>query len=382
MKILKIGNLITIFKGKKVESFSQIQNEKSLRFIQIDDLRNDESLKYTSSKGILVKPEDIIIAWDGANAGTIGYGLSGIIGSTLAKLELQTGDVLPEYLGLFLKSQSKYLRERTTGATIPHIGKQALINIEIQIPSLTEQKRIVKLLNQADALRQKRKEAIRLLDEYLKSVFLDMFGDPIINNKGWKMVNLGSLLKNIDSGWSPKCLDKKASANKWGVLKLSAVTGCNYIEDQNKELPDTFEPKTNIEVKDCDLLFSRKNTYELVGASAFIFNTRPKLMLSDLIFRLNIQDTSVIKTEFLWKLLVHPGIRKNIQSLAGGAAGSMPNISKEKLRNVALPVPPIDLQNKFADIVLQTEKLKQKMLGQSVELDNQFRALMQRAFKV
>jgi len=377
---VKLGKVITVYKGKKVESFSGINLQGSKRFIQIDDLRNNNNLKYTNDHGIEVDKDDLIIAWDGANAGLIGYGLNGIIGSTLARLKIHWENIDTNYLGRYLQGQSKYLRSKSTGATIPHISKEVLTKLEIPLPSLEEQKRIVKVLDHADSLRQKRKQSIGLLDEYIKSIFLNMFGDPASNEKKWDKIPLSELLSKIESGRSPVCLNRHVEPGEWGVLKLGAITKCIYKPEENKALTDIETPNSSIEVKKGDVLFSRKNTYDLVAACAYVWETPPNLMLPDLIFRFVIKDKNALNPIYLQALLSFPSKRKIIQKLAGGAAGSMPNISKAKLIEQTIELPPIDLQNKFAEIVDKTESIKQKMLKQSGVLDTQFQSLMQKSF--
>lgn len=252
--------------------------------------------------------------------------------------------------------------------------------IQIPLPPLPEQKRIAEILDAADALRAKRRESLAQLDALLQSTFLDMFGDPVSNPMGWEIEPFEKWLENIDSGWSPKCLNRKATDSEWGVLKLGAVTKCEFDETQQKALPLEIAPRPNIEVSSGDLLFSRKNTHELVAAVAYVHNTRPKLMLPDLIFRLRLASTSKIEPRFLWQLLIHPRQRKSIQKLAGGAAGSMPNISKTKLRTVNLIKPPLDLQKKFATIVESIEHQKASQRAHLGELNTLFASLQQRAF--
>ena len=102
MEYIKVKDLFTIKKGKKVEQLEQ--TDGTIRCIQIDDLRNNENLKYCKkdTRYVYSKIDDIIIAWDGANAGTIGYRLNGAIGSTLAVLRKNNDDFDTEYCGLFL----------------------------------------------------------------------------------------------------------------------------------------------------------------------------------------------------------------------------------------------------------------------------------------
>jgi len=162
----------------------------------------------------------------------------------------------------------------------------------------------------------------------------------------------------IDSGWSPNCDNKPVNKGKWGILTLSAVSERKYQPEFNKQLLPGYTPRINIEVNKEDLLFSRKNTKELVGATAFVSKTPSKLMLPDTIFRIN-YDKQKIEGLFFYYVLNSNNFRKTIQNLATGSSGSMPNISKEKLNNVEIPLPPIKLQNHFAEIIKKIETQKQ-----------------------
>ena len=188
-------------------------------------------------------------------------------------------------------------------------------------------------------------------------------------------------LDRIESGWSPKCLDRVAQPGEWGVLKLGAVTQCQYLAAENKALPKDKVPRESIEVKKGDLLFTRKNTYDLVAACAYVFKTRPTLMISDTIFRFKLNETAGLKPEYLWALLTHPGKRKQVQTLAGGSAGSMPNISKDRLLKQEIEVPPLELQIRFTNFFYTIRKIS---LKHKVLLNNSndcFNSLTQRAFR-
>jgi type I restriction enzyme S subunit len=182
-------------------------------------------------------------------------------------------------------------------------------------------------LDQADTIRRKRRLGCDAVANLIPSVFSEFFGNPTTNPRGWPTCTLGNLLDHIDSGWSPPCEDRPVVDGEWGVLKLGAVTYCEYNDAENKALPAGLAARPEIEVKTGDLLFTRKNTYELVAACALVRKTRPKLLLPDLIFRLRFKQDAPAVPEYLWQLLIHPGQRAKIQKLAGGSAGSMPNIS-------------------------------------------------------
>ena len=261
------------------------------------------------------------------------------------------------------------------------LNKAKLKILQIPLPTLAEQKRIAGILDAADALRVRRREALAQLDTLLQSTFLDMFGDPVTNPMEWEIEGFDNWLDNIDSGWSPKCLNRKALIDEWGVLKLGAVTWCEFDESAQKALPPSLAPRPELEVAPGDLLFSRKNTHDLVAAVAYVHKVRPKLMLSDLIFRLRLKSGIEMTPAFLWQLLIQPKQRQVIQRFASGSAGSMPNISKAKLKTQQLIKPPIDLQHRFATIVESVEQQKIRQRAHLAELDTLFASLQSRAFR-
>ena len=289
------------------------------------------------------------------------------------------------YLERYLRSpQARRLyASRMKGAVARRrsMTKADFLKLEIPFPPVNDQIRIAHLLGKVEGLIAQRKQHLQQLDDLLKSVFLEMFGDPVRNEKGWEKKPFSKLLVDIESGKSPKCEARPAANNEWGVLKLGAVTRCTYDECENKALPENVSPSLRDEVKAGDLLFSRKNTYELVAACAYVFTTRPKLLMPDLIFRLVFRDDAEVNPIYMWKLLIAGSQRKAIQSLAAGAAGSMPNISKSNLREVQLPIPPLPLQDEFAAIVNKVEGIKSRYQKSLADLEDLYGALSQQAFK-
>lgn len=214
-----------------------------------------------------------------------------------------------------------------------------------------------------------------------QSIFLETFGDPTSKSLRWTQAPLAHLLSKIDSGSSPVCLDRTIRDGEWGVLRLGAVTKCEYAPGENKALPPNIQYDPQLEIFQGDLLFTRKNTANLVAACALVKRTPPRLLLPDLIFRLRLNPDAQLLPEYLHQVLIHPRKRRDIQSLAGGSAGSMPNISKAKLLTVKVPVPPISLQLKFVGSLQRVDALEStSMLGQT-KTDSLFVSLQHRAFR-
>ena len=162
----------------------------------------------------------------------------------------------------------------------------------------------------------------------------------------WAVRRLGELLEGIDAGWSPACETRTAAPGEWGVLKVSAVSGGEFRPEENKKLPDGFAPRPDIEVHRGDLLLSRANTRHLVGRSVVVGEVPRKLMLSDKLLRLRLQQ-DVADSRYVNIALDAPLVRSQIEEGATGTSRSMKNISQEKLHALLLPVPSLDEQHQM-----------------------------------
>ncbi|HEY5125070.1 MAG TPA: restriction endonuclease subunit S [Ignavibacteria bacterium] len=370
MNNTELKDIISISKGKKVDDFFPEKSDGSIRFIQIDDLRNDNNLKYTFDKtGIEVKEKDLIIAWDGANAGTIGYGLKGIIGSTLARLIIIDDQIYYRYLGKLLQNKFKYLRSRCTGATIPHISKNVLENLQIPFPSLEVQKQIADTLDKADALRQKRKQSIQLLGDYLKSVFYDMFGDPVINNKKWNLAKFSDV-GTLDRGRS-KHRPRNAPhllGGKYPLIQTGDIANSKgYIRFFSQTYSDEGLKQSKM---------WKKGTLCITIAANI---AKTGILTFDACFPDSVVGfipNSKTNVEYIQYWLSY--LQKRLEDTAPESAQK--NINLEILRKLIVPIPPILLQNKFAQIVAQVEQTKSKMEESLKKIDNLFNSLMNKFF--
>lgn len=167
---------------------------------------------------------------------------------------------------------------------------------------------------------------------------------------------LSRCLTSIDNGKSFVCESFPRKNEEPGVLKLSAVTYGFYRPEENKAMIAGEQFVENAEVRSGDLLFTRKNTPELVGMCAYVYNTAPRLMMPDIIFRLNTEKNC--NKIFLERLINHDTFRSCISNIATGSAKSMSNISKERLLNLGIILPPLGLQQQFAAFVTQVDKSK------------------------
>lgn len=319
----------------------------------------------------------IAVVKDGAGVGRVMKlpAKSSVIGTMQYIIPHENVDV--SYLAYAMENMN--LAKYYTGATIPHIYFKDYQKEELPVPSLEEQRQIVAVLDKVTDLIAKRRAQLDKLDLLVKSRFVEMFGDPVSNPMKWEIVELAHCLSRIDNGKSLVCDTKSRQGNWPAILKLSAVTYGYYQPRENKAMLNENEFIDCAKVHLGDLLFTRKNTPELVGMCAYVYETPDKLMMPDIIFRLNTNE--ICNRIFLWKLINHDLFRENIKAISSGSAKSMSNISKERLRELKIILPPIELQRQFADFVKKTDQFKLTIQQSLDELETLNKALIQQYFE-
>lgn len=356
---------------------------EGLPIIRIQNLTGTgERFNYTTRQvkdELIVEPGDLLVSWSATLDVYRWTGPRGLLNQHIFKVLPKPG-ADPDFLFFALKSVIAELEGKTHGSTMKHVVRGDFEGTLIPLPEIHEQRRIVDLLSRAEGIVRLRREAQQKAAALIPAIFVDMFGDPATNPNGWPSRPLGDLLDAIDSGKSPKCHDRPREDNEWGVLRLSAVSSCEYDDTEHKTLPAEVESDAALEVQAGDLLLSRKNTAELVGASAYVWRTSGRMLLPDLIFRLRISDAAELEPIYLWKLLTSSVKRRALTRLASGSAGSMPNISKERLRTLPIELPPRALQERFSQRVQEVRGIAVQQASALVKAELVFEAMLARAF--
>ncbi|QQD13742.1 restriction endonuclease subunit S [Sphingobacterium sp. UDSM-2020] len=369
---VKLGELVKINKGKKHTP----SDSGEFRYINIEDLHNPSNSVFTNEKGTFVNKNDVIIAWDGANAGKVGIRLEGVIGSTLAKLGLSKNSVSSDYLYWFLNSKNEVIKSQRTGATIPHVNGSALRDLEITLPPLHIQEKVAEILDKADELRRKDKNLQSKYDELAQAIFIDMFGDPVRNEKGWDKALLKEFYKN-----GVKC-GPFGSALKKEEFKQNGVPVWNMDNIQSFEfldLPSLFVSEEKYislkqyEVLNGDIIISRAGT---VGKMCVVDSTFKKSLLSTNLIKLSLDDC-MLKSLFFVCLMKF--FSKRLGRLKTGGEEGFTHMNTGVLNNLEIYVPPIAIQEEFAKKIELINQLKaQTNAEKSEEL---FQSLLQKAFK-
>jgi type I restriction enzyme, S subunit len=288
-------------------------------------------------------------------------------------LIIRPGSLLSsEYLGLLLssKNMARAMEQSSLGSTMPNLNQTVVANLALQLPPLDDQLRIAAVLDQAALLRRKRLESMRLLDGLGPSIFLNMFGDPD-KSVEQQSIRFGDIAE-LEGGRNLVADDWKVSA-PYRVLKISAVTTGQFMPAESKPLPAEYIPPESHLVRKGDLLISRANTAELVGAVAYVDETPPNLALPDKVWKFVWHDSASVPL-FYWALFRTPAMRRRMSQLSSGTGGSMKNISKAKLKQLELPSVDIARQQEFQQrfAAIPTPKI--------TEFDNLFASIQSRAF--
>lgn len=262
---------------------------------------------------------------------------------------------------------------RAAGAVVKNLNTALVRSVEIPFPPLAEQKRIAAILDAADALRAKRRETLAQLDTLLQSTFLDMFGDPVTNPMGWGVVPFNRIGK-FTSGATPSKIrdDFWNGLVPWVSPKDMKVT---RILDSQDHVSDLAIKETNLKLLDPGNLLIVVRGMILVHSFPIAMNVVPVTINQDMKGILPNRDTEVF---FLLECIRY--LKRQILSEVSTAGHGTKRFDVEAMKKILIPLPPLDLQRRFATIVESVEKQKTRLRTHLADLDALFASLQSRAF--
>ena len=289
-----------------------------------------------------------------------------------AMAAIPTRRIESRYLYHFLRTVDFYGLASAT--TVPALRKSELERLPVPLPLLPEQRRIAEILDKADALRAKRREALSQLDTLTQSIFLDMFGDPATNPKGWPVRTIRDLLESASYGTS----EKAKATGEFPVLRMSNITRTGEMDFAELKYMDLKEDqRERYLVRTGDVLFNRTNSAKLVGKTAIYREANPMAYAGYLIrLRVNRKHEPDYLAAFLNTMYSKRVLRSMCKSIIG-----MANINATELQALRIPVPPHPVQHEFAGCISAVEKLKATHRISIAKQDDVFSAVQQRAFR-
>lgn len=292
-------------------------------------------------------------------------------------LPLEPGrEVDRDYLFHVLRRQH-FVDEVTSlcaGANLPRISPKVLASLKIPLPSLAEQRRIAAILDKADALRTKRREATAKLDQLLQSVFLDMFGDPVSNPKGWPgNTTLGTLVSQMQYG--PRFYNEKYSLDGIRIVRITDLSATGNLDfDAMPRMDVDTGVEEQFALQSGDLIFAR--TGATVGKVALIKESDPPSIAGAYFIRMRFDDS--VLPRYVFTALQAKSIQKLISVKSRQAAQQ--NFSGPGLRQLPMPVPPLELQSRFVCLAQRLDQQKRNLQENAEKQDALFASLQHRAF--
>lgn len=379
-----MNNMVSIIEAVEITNNRVKPFSGKKRYLATGDLKNqniEDTMEFVdyetkpSRADLVVNVSDIIVAKMHATNKVI------LIDENSKDIIVSTGFLTlkpkkefdAEYLLQFFRSENfhKQKDKLCSGATQKAINNGAFEKIKIPKYPIEEQKRIAKLLDKADTLRKNRQESIKLLDDFLKATFYDMFGDPVRNERGW----LIKAIKDICEARLGKMLDSKKQT---GVNARLYLRNANVLWD-SFNLSDIsmmdFDEKDRIEfrLKKGDILICEGGE---IGRTAIWEEQVKECYYQKAIHRLKL-NLSIIQPEYFVYLMWFYSKKGGFKDFVSTATIS--HLTGEKLQTMKIPIPGIILQNTFAQIYRKIQDIKKTM--ECNDLDNQFNALIQRYFE-
>ena len=335
---------------------------------------------YNNSSAKMMPADTVMIALTGATAGKVGYLRFQACGNQSITGILPCDSMDQRFIFYYLLSQRDKILADCIGGAQPHISQGYVKNILVPVPSIDEQKIIVKHLSIVSSIIKKKKQEIAMFDDLIKARFVEMFGDPSDNPMGWPVVNINEVIGGkVSNGFFAKRDDYCDNGN---VQVLGVVNVVNRMYSGIEDLPKTNGTSADIakySVKYGDMLFCRSSLIaEGIGKASIVpENTDDNVLFECHVIRLPL-DLGKCFPEFMQALSTTDYFRRQI--IAQSKTATMTTIGQDGILKSSIILPPIEKQREFYNFVKQVDKSKvavQKALDEAQLL---FDSLMQEYF--
>ena len=391
MKKVKLGEVCEILNGFAFKSLLYVDN--GIRIIRITNVQKgyieDTDPKYypieyrNSIEKFILKENDLLMSLTG-NVGRVGLisktMLPAALNQRVACLRIFDGSISKEFLFQFLNSdlfEQSAIRS-SNGVAQKNLSTDWLKKVELTYPSVEQQVLITSTLNLIEQLIFYRKQQNKKLNELVKSRFNDMFGDPVLNEMGWEKYRLSKLTLKIGSGATPRG-GRESYVNEGIALirSMNVYDGKFIFKDLAYLTNVQAEKLNNVIVESDDVLLN------ITGASVSRCCIVPQNILPA---RVN-QHVSIIRCKkhllspiFLNQLLITSEFKSLLLKIGESSGATRQAITKNQIEELYIPLPPLSLQNEFADFVAQVDKSQLAIQKSLEELETLKKSLMQEYF--
>lgn len=384
-KKAKLGEIADIKSGgTPSRRKNEYWNDGDIPWIKISDIKEkyinnseefitQEGLENSSTK--LFKKGTILFTIF-ATLGEVGIlNIDATTNQAIAGINVNEEIVNKEYLYYFLRSLKEIIERNGRGVAQKNINLSILRDYEVLLPPLEEQERIVSILEKAEDALYKREESNRLLDEYLKSVFVEMFGDPVTNPKGWEKKQFNEVFDISSSSRVLKSEWKSQGIPFYRVRDIVKLSECGVVDNEFFVSEEFYLslPSSKGTPQEDDIMVSATST---IG-KCYIVKKDEKFYYKDadvLRFRKKID----ISPKYFVHFMKTPFAINQIRSTFG--ITTVPHFTIVNAKKINMIYPSYELQKQFENIVDKIEVIKLQAEQSGIELKENFNSLMQRAF--
>lgn len=352
-----IADLATLIRGvtyKKEQSFG-VPGPGRLPILRANNIDNEisfDDLVYVE-EGLVsgeqkVRMGDIVLAMSSGSKRMVGksalvtHNFDGSFGAFCGLLRLHQ-EISSRFISYLLTSRPfrHHVERLALGTNINNLKRDHVLDYEVALPPFTEQRLIVAKIEELFSELDKGVEALATARQQLDAYRLVVLHQAV-NDKGrspYSVKPLDDLIGPIGQGWSPKCdVNTPAQDGEWAIIKTTAVQPMSYLPHECKPLPPDLKPRLGIEIRDGDLLMTRKGPRSRTGVACHVKKARPHSMLCDTVYRFRAVE-GIVLPEYLEIALNAPSIVQEINARKSGISESGISLNHGKLRSLPIPVP-------------------------------------------
>ena len=373
--IVNLGNVATYINGYAFKPSDWAEDGTPI--IRIQDLTGN-SYQMNRFKGIVdskydVNSGDVLISWSASLGVYVWNRGNAVLNQHIFKVVFDKEEVDKDFFVFQIDNLLKRAANQAHGATMRHLTKPVFDALPFYLPDIKTQRLISSKLNLIVHLIEDHHEQLKKLDELIRSRFLEMFGEPWVNDKEFPCYSVGQVAESVTYGTSAPASD----SGQYEYLRMNNLTDNGQLDLSDlKRIDMSDEQAEKYMVKKGDILFNRTNSIDLVGKTA-LFNLNNPMIIAGYLIRIRLSDK--VNPVYFVAYMNMPYMKEKLRNIAKGAVNQA-NINSKELKSIQILIPPLSLQNEYCNFVLSIDKSKLAVQKSLDELEILKKSLMQQYF--
>ena len=374
--MVRLGDVATYINGYAFKPSDW--SDTGLPIIRIQDLTGNsyQANRYNGeySSKYEVNNGDVLISWSASLGVYVWHGEKALLNQHIFKVVFNKEEISKNFFVYQVENILEKAASEAHGATMKHLTKPVFDALPFYLPSVEEQRRIAATLDKVTDLISKRRQQLDKLDELVKARFVEMFGDPATNPKGWDKGTIRDVVTEVKYGTSKPAVE----GGTYKYLRMGNITYDGHLDLTDLKYIDV--PASQLDkctVKKGDVLFNRTNSKELVGKTC-VYNLDETMVIAGYIIRVRVNNR--VLPEYLSAVLNSSYGKKTLAEMCKAIVGQA-NINAQELQNIQIVIPPIELQYEFLKVIQKIEKINLPISRSLEKLQTLKKALMQEYFK-